>query len=211
MGIFLISAVESFLAKSKNGELGVTGEGTLLDNAPGRKITIISVALIIEIFVKILYIFYVAWFSLRAHPDWLNMKTFIGFKINWICHDLNLNKDFNCRACWEKKKWINKHFLSHRGRERFPSSTKISVARKQQGHHDCCCKILKRGCRDSCAVHNRDRRIHAAVWSTQGRHREKTWSGKRDPRLRKTKGWTTERGLLQKIFPFISIYSAKLF
>ena len=31
-----VSAVESYLAKSKDGQLGVTGEGTMLDNAPGE-------------------------------------------------------------------------------------------------------------------------------------------------------------------------------
>jgi hypothetical protein len=30
-----VLAIESYLAKGKNGQLGVTGEGTMLDNAAG--------------------------------------------------------------------------------------------------------------------------------------------------------------------------------
>ena len=32
----IISAVESYLAQGKDGELGVTGEGSLLDHAQGK-------------------------------------------------------------------------------------------------------------------------------------------------------------------------------
>ena len=86
MGIFLISAVESFLAKSKNGELGVTGEGTLLDNAPGKKITIISVALIIKIFVKILYIFLCGLIFAQGSPRLAKHRDFDWVWI-WIGHE----------------------------------------------------------------------------------------------------------------------------
>ena len=34
--LFLSSAVESYLSQGKDGELGVTGEGSLLDNAQGN-------------------------------------------------------------------------------------------------------------------------------------------------------------------------------
>ena len=33
---FLSTAVESYLSQGKDGELGVTGEGSLLDNAQGK-------------------------------------------------------------------------------------------------------------------------------------------------------------------------------
>ena len=32
----IVAAVESYLAKSKDGQLGVTGEGSMLDNAQGK-------------------------------------------------------------------------------------------------------------------------------------------------------------------------------
>ena len=40
-----ISAVESYLAKSMAGQLGVTGEGTLLENAEGTQTILMLSAL----------------------------------------------------------------------------------------------------------------------------------------------------------------------
>ena len=34
--IMFVAAVESYLAKSRDGQLGVTGEGTMLENAQGK-------------------------------------------------------------------------------------------------------------------------------------------------------------------------------
>lgn len=59
-----VSAVESCLAQGKDGELGVTGEGTLLENAAGMfkdQFTLFNTSLIyVKIFhVKLLVIEYV--------------------------------------------------------------------------------------------------------------------------------------------------------
>ena len=35
---YLSTAVESYLSQGKDGELGVTGEGSLLDNAQGKNL-----------------------------------------------------------------------------------------------------------------------------------------------------------------------------
>lgn len=41
-----VLAIESYLAKGKNGQLGVTGEGTLLDNAAGLNTIIIKIKIL---------------------------------------------------------------------------------------------------------------------------------------------------------------------